>query len=576
MYIDQYLAYLAQPLATAGNETTVFVDRITTIIGETVETADFAALGRGIVTINPQGDGQTDWPEIASFTAVNATTLAFTGVKRGLTKAGVSNTAFMRYYPAGTPIIISVTSQTLDDLVAYVNAAVAGTIGTASDTAAGTTKLTQSLGTLARAQAALVTQQVTAAMTMQVKKFAIGDFVYAGGNSPTFVAPTLHPRIDLLAYDRVLNTIIIKQGTEATSPAVPQMSGDYISLAYIYNTVGETSIKDVTDGTNGYIYMWCELSLLDSAGTVTLISKSTIDAGYLAGDGSSYPAHLYPELARAHSGRYGYGTGIVATFNASTDLVTATAHGFVNGDIVLFGNVGGALPGGITANTPYYVIGSTTNTFQISTTKGGTALDITTAGTGTTTAYGNLLLPDTRSGSPLGSGAKTNVITFDATVGGVNVSTDQITIPANSWLFTGQPVVLAAVSGGTLPTGLTAGTYWPIVVDSTHIRLATSLANAQNLTPYVDITVAGTGSATLTQTLTTRSLGDIGGEETHPMNINELLAHFHTYGSPNGGTSQNSLASTQQGAQQPSSTVGGNVAMNNMHPYWVAKFQVRY
>lgn len=71
------------------------------------------------------------------------------------------------------------------------------------------------------------------------------------------------------------------------------------------------------------------------------------------------------------------------TADAATDIITSAAHGLSNGDTVTFFNSGGALPTGISAATYYYVITATTNTFQISATVGGSALDITGAGSGT-------------------------------------------------------------------------------------------------------------------------------------------------------------------------------------------------
>lgn len=71
-------------------------------------------------------------------------------------------------------------------------------------------------------------------------------------------------------------------------------------------------------------------------------------------------------------------------FTATTaDVITSPAHGFTNGQRVVFyaGN-GGVLPTGITAGTLYYVISATTDTFQISTTSGGSAVDITASGDG--------------------------------------------------------------------------------------------------------------------------------------------------------------------------------------------------
>lgn len=76
-----------------------------------------------------------------------------------------------------------------------------------------------------------------------------------------------------------------------------------------------------------------------------------------------------------------------ATFTAdnATDTMTATLHGLLNGVIVNVSNSGGGLPAGLAAATDYYVVGATANTFQLSATSGGSAINITTNGTGTQT-----------------------------------------------------------------------------------------------------------------------------------------------------------------------------------------------
>lgn len=81
--------------------------------------------------------------------------------------------------------------------------------------------------------------------------------------------------------------------------------------------------------------------------------------------------------------------GIVADYNgasvtadAGTDAFTKTAHTLVNGDMVVFG--GTAVPGGLVADTVYYVVNKATNTFQVAATSGGTAINLTSAGTSVT------------------------------------------------------------------------------------------------------------------------------------------------------------------------------------------------
>ncbi len=98
----------------------------------------------------------------------------------------------------------------------------------------------------------------------------------------------------------------------------------------------------------------------------------------------------------------GLGTGTTCTADAATDKILATAHGLSNGDVVIFSNSGGTLPGGLSANTAYYVVNAATNDFQVSTTEGGTAVDITDAGTGTHYFHTQFNNVDMRGRMPLG------------------------------------------------------------------------------------------------------------------------------------------------------------------------------
>jgi len=76
----------------------------------------------------------------------------------------------------------------------------------------------------------------------------------------------------------------------------------------------------------------------------------------------------------------GAATGSV-TFTDVGDLVTYTAHGMADNTPIFFSAV--TTTTGISINTLYYVINKTTNTFQVSATKGGSAIALTTNGTGT-------------------------------------------------------------------------------------------------------------------------------------------------------------------------------------------------
>lgn len=71
------------------------------------------------------------------------------------------------------------------------------------------------------------------------------------------------------------------------------------------------------------------------------------------------------------------GATIVGTADATTDVITATAHGMANGQTVSFT---GTPPTGLVVGTVYYVRDATANNFKVAATSGGVAIDLTAAG----------------------------------------------------------------------------------------------------------------------------------------------------------------------------------------------------
>jgi hypothetical protein len=85
-------------------------------------------------------------------------------------------------------------------------------------------------------------------------------------------------------------------------------------------------------------------------------------------------------------------TYIVKTYTVdpASDIFTSNNHGLQNGDGITF-STGDTFPDPISVNPPngfYFVVNSTQNTFQISTSYNGAVLDITTSGSGTQKLYG--------------------------------------------------------------------------------------------------------------------------------------------------------------------------------------------
>lgn len=136
-----------------------------------------------------------------------------------------------------------------------------------------------------------------------------------------------------------------------------------------------------------------------------------------------------------------------------------------------------------------------------------------------------------------------------------------------------------ASSTVSLPTGLAAATdYFIVRVDATHVSFASTFANAQNGT-VISIS-GGSGNITITtagataQSYNNHVLGETGGEEAHGMSITEILSHGHGIQTSNGaGGTPNLIGSATTGllAQLNTLTIGGNVAMNILQPYFVVK-----
>jgi len=290
-------------------------------------------------------------------------------------------------------------------------------------------------------------------------------------------------------------------------------SGDGISISH---TAGASTIAAIS---------------ATPAGSVIPYAGTSAPSSWLLCDGTAYLASTYPVLSVVliqSAGVWGRGTAVgTFTVDTATDVLTSASHGLIDGQIVHMASTT-TLPTGLSSNTVYYVRDSTSSTFRVSLSSGGVAVDITSAGSGTHSVYDEIQVPDLRSRLPIGAGTGTYVENFDPA--DVNTGTEVITVATNNTLYTGTAVVYT--STGTVVTGLSASaTYYIIRASATTIKLASTLANALAGTA-INLTGTGTGVHTLTQTLTARSLGSVGGEETHTQLGTEVGIHNHAITDP--------------------------------------------
>ena len=184
---------------------------------------------------------------------------------------------------------------------------------------------------------------------------------------------------------------------------------------------------------------------------------------------------------------------------AATDVITSNSHGLSDGDAV-FVHSFGTLPGGLSAGTVYYVRDSTTNTFKLAATSGGSAIDITSTGSGGVHYWDKptCTISVREHGTAIPAFSKTltaaHVIAGrfegeypDGSAFTVDAGTNVVTSNSHG-LSNGTAIVLD--SGGTLPAGLDdTTTYYVISATTNTFKVSLTPGGAE-----VDIT--GTGSGT--------------------------------------------------------------------------------
>lgn len=104
-----------------------------------------------------------------------------------------------------------------------------------------------------------------------------------------------------------------------------------------------------------------------------LLGSQTLSAVFSGVDFKYRPSRYFRQRGLLHVWNWGQAE---ITGSAATDIITKNGHGFVNNQqVAFFILTGGA---GFALNTPYFVVSATANTFQLSLTSGGAAINFTT------------------------------------------------------------------------------------------------------------------------------------------------------------------------------------------------------
>ncbi len=151
------------------------------------------------------------------------------------------------------------------------------------------------------------------------------------------------------------------------------------STPHLY-TIGQNFIVTISGHTGSTPSINGEY-LATSTGASTFTIPVTVTVG---GTGGTMTSPAYSSGTTYVTGEIVQVDNPTFTFTANGYLFTATNHGFGNGTMLQVSS-SGTLPTGLTANTKYYMVQITLNTFKLSTQRNGTPIGTTSAGTGTHT-----------------------------------------------------------------------------------------------------------------------------------------------------------------------------------------------
>lgn len=142
---------------------------------------------------------------------------------------------------------------------------------------------------------------------------------------------------------------------------------------------GTTGVNEATGGSPAYArksVTWAAAASGQRASSIAQTFDVPAGTYFWVGKWSAVTAGTYYGHAPL-----GGQTPQAGTAAAVGDAITSYAHGLVNTDrVVVFDVQAATVPAGLVEGTVYYTVGATADTFQVSLTSGGAAVDITANG----------------------------------------------------------------------------------------------------------------------------------------------------------------------------------------------------
>lgn len=197
--------------------------------------------------------------------------------------------------------------------------------------------------------------------------------------SPTSQNALTNLGLSVTASSNIL-TIAVKQADGSTNPA---SGSGTVSIGFRSSTAanGNYNLRNITAALSQTISQTTRLAFISAQNMYLYLYAIDSDGAGTIKVGAASVQYDETQLQSTVAESF---TATIS--NASPAVVTATGHGLNNNDFIQFTTTG-SLPTGLSTNTTYFVVNKATDTFQVSLTPGGTAINTSSAGSGTHTVH---------------------------------------------------------------------------------------------------------------------------------------------------------------------------------------------
>jgi len=223
----------------------------------------------------------------------------------------------------------------------------------------------------------------------------------------------------------------------------------------LFHSTGNPTTGILNGGTNLSFQSLDELSTgaIYHGGEVSTATKHILNASAFSAAATTMPAiamlvdllGYYPMSTTTVTGNQATFHAVTFTADSTTEIITHTGYDIADRTRVRVTNSGGALPGGLSAGTDYWTIRQSATTSKLASSRAnaiaGTAIDLTTNGTGTQTI--TTYLPRYTDGAGVGA-----IVTCNTACG---AATPNLSITYTNSAGTGSRTTPA-----TLPAGKTS------------------------------------------------------------------------------------------------------------------------